>query len=173
MPTFDLNNIADYVSHNSEELLAKASLDGTTMREVTIQTGVKFKDALSIIDVEAGLQADTCGFSASGSTDLSERIITVGAIKSNLAWCSKELNKKWMNYKLTTRAGADVLPFEQNLIDNAVKSIAHKNEKGLWQGDTASTNAELKLYDGLLKYIKAESTAVVLAKAFATMQLLW
>ena len=52
------------------------------------------------------------------------------------------------------------MPFEQDFVEGVLKSANAKLEKGLWQGDTTSLNADLNKFDGLLKILAAEASVI-------------
>ena len=162
-----LTGIAEHVAHNNEELIAKSLLENKTLSEVSLQTGVKYKDAITILDTDIKLQSGaSCGFSASGDSKLSERIIEVAPVKVNMSWCDKDLNKIWANYKTVTRATAEELPFAEYFIADVVKNVKKANEIAYWKGDTTSTDTNLKQFDGFGKRVEREGTAVTNTKVF-------
>ena len=106
------------------------------------------------MDTDAIFQSGgSCGFTASGSTTFTQRTVTVGKIKVNEALCPKDLEAKYLQKALPTGSMYDSIPFEQEFADKKAKTIAAQLETALWQGDTASGNAQLARFDGLLKLI--------------------
>lgn len=164
--TIETGNIGEYVSHNDEQLITEAFLTSDIMEDVDMVTGVKYKEAVTILDLTPQATLSSCGFSKKGKTNLSERIIEVSEIDINMGWCSKDLNKIWMQKKTNTRAGADVLPFAEEFIAEILKKNRMAEDIRRFQGDKASDNELINLYDGWLKFIKAESVQVSMAKAF-------
>jgi hypothetical protein len=82
------------------------------------------------------------------------------------SFCPSTLEAKWTTHELI--AGAkneqEVLPFEQVIAEDYVKTIAAIIEKAAWQGDTGSGDANLNKGDGLIKIIDA-ATNEILANA--------
>lgn len=163
---FEVKDFVDYVAHNQDELIAKVTLEPQTVAEVSNIAGVKYKEGLTFVDVDPTIQdGSECGYSEGGNTTLTERILEVAPLKVNMGWCIKKLRKSWMNDKLTTRAGAEALPFEAKIVGEVIKNTKLKNEKLIWQSDKALTG-DMAHFDGLLKHIKDGGAEVQLSKAF-------
>lgn len=154
---FVVTSLPDYVNQNSKELISKSVFGAPSVRHLNLMTGVKYKDAINLINTEAGLQERTCGWDASGDVTLSQAIMEVGAYKVNMSLCEEDLRKKWMNSEVMTAAGAEVLPFEERITGEIVASIANQVEKLIWQADKSAQTPDL--FNGLLTQIKASSAA--------------
>lgn len=154
---FVVNSLPDYVNQNSKELISKSVFGAPSVRHLNLMTGVKYKDAINIVNTEAGLQARSCGWNASGDVTFSQAIMEVGAYKVNMSLCEEDLRKKWMNSEVMTAAGAEVLPFEERITGEIVASITNQVEKLIWQADKSKQTPDL--FNGLLTQIKASSAA--------------
>lgn len=154
---FVVSSLPDYVNQNSKELISKTVFGAPSVRHLNLMTGVKYKDAINIVNTDAGLQERSCGWAASGDVTFSQAIMEVGAYKVNMSLCEEDLRKKWMNSEVMTAAGAEVLPFEEKIADEIVASITNKVEKLIWQANKSGTPADL--FNGLLTQIKASSKA--------------
>lgn len=153
-----------YVEENKTMLLKKVVLQGDTASLVRKQLGVKTKERIHLFDYEATLQnGSTCGFSADGSTKITEREIVTALFKVNDEWCDKDLLGKYAEYLVRIGANDNALPFEADIMEGVVKSIGKQMEKMIWQGDTAST-AVTYLIDGFLTQAeKADSASTITA----------
>lgn len=154
---FVVSSLPDYVNQNSKELISKSVFGAPSVRHLNLMTGVKYKDAINIVNTSAGLQARTCGWNASGDVTFSQAIMEVGAYKVNMSLCEEDLRKKWMNGEVMTAAGAEVLPFEERITGEITASIASQVEKLIWQANKSKQTPDL--FNGLLTQIKAASTA--------------
>lgn len=151
---FDVSGLSDYVKQNMDELVGAVVLNARTMEVVGMQPGIKGSATLDRMETDAQLQSDAaCGFNSLGTTVFTQRIITVAPIKVQEDLCIKTLNKKWIAYKLAAGSKDDAIPFEEFYTSQKTKKINHANDIALWQGDTASGNAQLNKYDGFLKII--------------------
>ena len=127
----------------------------------TLETDVKDSKALTLLatDVAFG-DGGSCGWDDTGSQTLSQRIIKVGKLKVNMSFCEREMLSKWMGSELRVAADAESLPFEETFTSELINSINEAVETAIYQGDTASSNANLKHFDGLLKILGAEAGVV-------------
>lgn len=76
-----------------------------------------------------------------------------------MSFCDKKLLNTWANYEVRVAAGQKTLPFEQDFMDGVGRDIAAKLEVALWQGDTASDNANLNKFDGIIKIANGATLA--------------
>ena len=158
---FVVSSLPDYVNQNSKELISKSVFSAPSVRHLNLMTGVKFKEAIQLLNTEAGLQERTCGWNTSGDVTFSQAIMEVGAYKVNMSLCEEALRKKWMSSEVMTAAGAEVLPFEEKIADEIVASVANQIEKKIWQADKSAGTPDL--FNGLLTQIKAAPAATDVA----------
>ena len=159
---FDVSALAAYTEQNEALLVTDSVLGAKTASLIksagNVMVGVKSAETINIMDTDAIFQAGgSCGFTASGSTTFTQRTVTVGKIKVNEALCPKDLEAKYLQKALPTGSIYDSIPFEQEFATKKAKTIAAQLETSLWQGDTASGNANLNKFDGLVKLIGAAS----------------
>jgi hypothetical protein len=156
---FSVGTLANYTDEQRFPLIRKAVLSAKTASLLTLQAGVKSAAAINILESDAVFQADGCGFNASGTTALTQRVITVGAIKVQEALCPKTLEAKYIQTQLAPGSMYDSIPFEQIYAEEKASQIAKAVEVALWQGDLASGTANLNKFDGLLKVIDGSYSA--------------
>jgi hypothetical protein len=156
---FSVGTLANYTDEQRFPLIRKAVLSAKTASLLTLQAGVKSSAAINILESDAVFQADGCGFNASGTTALTQRVITAGAIKVQEALCPKTLEAKYIQTQLAPGSMYDSIPFEQLYAEEKASQIAKSLEIALWQGDLASGSANLNKFDGLLKVIDASYSA--------------
>lgn len=166
---YDVSALADYTEQNEALLVTSSVLNAKTqlliMAKGTVMTGVKSAETINILDTDAQFQTGgTCGWNAAGTTTFTQRVVTVGKIKINEAICVKSLETKYTQKALAIGSHYEKMPFEKEYTDKKTARIAAQNEIGLWQGDTASGNANLNKYDGLIKLVTAASGSVVHAQ---------
>lgn len=140
---YNVSGLTDYVATNKEVLVRDAVLGGNikgeTLSMLRKQLGVKTSERLNYLDVNPVLQdGSTCGFSAQGSTVLTDREVDTAMIKYNDQWCWKDLLGKFAEYKVRINANEDSLPFESEITDQIVKGINKQVETLIWQGDTGN-----------------------------------
>jgi hypothetical protein len=156
---FSVGTLANYTDEQRFPLIRKAVLSAKTASLLTLQAGVKSSAAINILESDAVFQADGCGFNASGTTALTQRVITAGAIKVQEALCPKTLEAKYIQTQLAPGSMYDSIPFEQLYAEEKAAQIAKAVEVALWQGDLTSGTANLNKFDGLLKVIDGSYSA--------------
>lgn len=162
---FDVSALAAYTKDNENSLIV-ASLFGARTQDLIQKEGnvmpeVKTAEQINILETDAIFQnGGVCGFTSSGTTVFSRRAVTVGNIRVNESLCPKALQTKYL--QLTMKAGSrpQDIPFEKVYTDRKAQKIALQLENAIWQGDTASGNANLNKFDGLKKLIDASGVAV-------------
>jgi hypothetical protein len=136
-----------------------AILSGDTLAKgyVTLKEGVKFKAVLKKLSNAASLvQAASCDFSQQGSLTLTESVLTVSDLMTNLELCKKEFAHDWEAAQTGRGFINDVVPanFQDFLIGYAAAKVGETIEFTIWQGDTAGTYSS---FDGLEKKINANA----------------
>lgn len=158
---FVVTDLPDFAQVNKEEIIRKIVLEGSSIARMTKQTGVKKDAAINYLDVNPEFQdGAACGFTAKGDTDLTQRVINTGAIKVNLEWCPATLLGKYAEYLVEVSAKEQSLPFEEYILEVASNRINEKLEKAIYFGDTASSDEDLKRFDGLVKIAKADDGTI-------------
>ena len=157
---FNVTALANYTKANETQLLTKALFGAKSISLFTPQIGVKSTQQVNTMDTDAVFQADSCGWSASGTTTFSGRTLTVAAIKVQEALCPKDLNTKYLQLTLPRGSKDDSIPFEQKYAEYKSGLIAEQLETSVWQGNTASANPALNRFDGLIKIIDAASGVI-------------
>lgn len=164
--SFDVSTLANYTKENEQLLVTSSIFDAKTQEKIQAQgnvmTGVKSSEQINRIDTDAVFQAGgTCGFNASGTTAITQRAVTVGKIKVNEALCPKALESKYTQKALQIGSKYEKIPFEQEYSEKKAARIAAQIETALWQGDTASGDANLNKFDGLIKLIDAATNEIL------------
>lgn len=162
MAGFVVSGLSAYVQENRDNILRKVILEGDTIGRMAKQLGVKTKERLHYFDLDPVLQdGKGCGFSAQGSTKITQKDIETAAFKVNDQWCNDDLLGKYAEYMV--RYGADAnaenLAFEQLIADELVKNINKEMERQVWQGNTGDTGAT-DLIQGLITLADADSNTI-------------
>lgn len=165
-----VSTLTDYVIENENQLLAKSLFGAKTSdlirTEGTVMTGVKFAQKINLIDTDAIFQSGTgCTRTSSGTTNITQRTVTIGDIAVVEDVCVKTLNTKYTSKALAAGSETNKLPFEQEYTDLKAATIAKQLEVAIWQGDTSHGNANLSKFDGLIKLIDAASDEVLANQA--------
>ncbi len=160
----DITGLTAYVHENTDLLIIKSVFGGKTAdlirEEGTTLLGVKTSERIHMMDTDAIFQSGVgCTRVSSGTTSITQRVVTVGDIAVVEDICVNTLNT---TYAARSLRGSDAnkIPFEQEYSDLKASTIAKQLEIAIWQGDTTSGNANLSKFDGLIKLIDAAATAV-------------
>lgn len=166
---YTVSGLTTYVDTNKDVLIKSIVLGskyGDTIANLRKQLGVKTKERLNYLDVTPVLQSGQgCGFSASGSTVLSERDIETAEFKVNDSWCPDDLLAKFAEYLVKFGANAnaeDGMPFEREILSEIEKGIAKQMEKQVWQGNKSGTD----LIDGFLTQALGADSASTVAVSY-------
>jgi hypothetical protein len=115
---FNVTGLTNYTNEQSTELVIKSLFGSKTAAVLQaagqVQVGVKSAEALNILSSDVFFQADGCGYTASGNTTFSQRVITVGKIKVEETLCPKTLEAKWMQTQIAPGSPESV-PFEEQI----------------------------------------------------------
>lgn len=154
---FNVTGLTAYVDENRGELLSAAVSGAKSSQVLSIQTGFKGSGAINILDTDVIFQADAAGRTPSGTTTLSQRILTVGAIKVEEDLDVKALNNFYIQHEIKAGSMDDEIPAEQAWAELKAAKIASALETAIWQSAIGGAGgANLDKFDGFLKIIDAE-----------------
>ena len=173
--SFSVGTLGNYTRENEQQLVTSLVFAPKTAEMITsggnLQTGIKSTEKINILETDAIFQTGgSCGFNASGATTFTQRTITVGKIKVHEALCPKDLETKYTQKLLqagTAGLQYDTLTFAADYTGKKIGKIGEQLETAIWKGDTSSGDVNLNKFDGFLKLIVADTTAIVNANATA------
>lgn len=152
--SLSISTLTNYTEENKQALITKALFASKTISMMTPMTGIKSAETINILDTDAVFQAGgTCGFSASGTTAITQRTVTVGKVKVQEALCPKTLETKYTQLMLQAGSQYEKIPFEKLYAEYKADQISKAMETAIWQGDTTSGTNNLSYFDGLIKNI--------------------
>lgn len=159
-----VSSLPQYVEEKRLPLIAEAVLGAKSAKLFNLQTDIKHSAALNLLTTDVAFgDGSTCGWDDAGTQSLTQRILTVGNIKVNMSFCDRDMLAKWMGYEVKVAAGSETLPFEEEFTNEVIKSIQEAVETAIYQGDTASSNVNLKAFDGLIKILTGEDGTIDVA----------
>jgi len=159
--SFNVAGLSAYIENADFPLIAAVQVSSDTAALATKQLGIKGSSKMHYLTSDVVFQdGANCTRSASGTTTLTDRTITVGdvAIYENL--CAKDLVGKYAQiYMAQGAAGDKVLPAEVDaaFMQQKMEGIKKQLEVSDWAGDTGSGTNNLSYYDGWVKQIDAGS----------------
>ena len=157
----DLSNLTAYVQEQREPLIHEASLKAKTAQMLSWQSDIKTSAKLNLLNTTVAFQdGTTCGWSDSGSSELSQRELETGVIKINMGFCEREMIKYWMQYKVRANVNPGALPFEKDFVNGVVAKIDEAVEKAIWQGNKSGSDPNLNKFNGFLTILGSEASVV-------------
>lgn len=158
----NVSGLSAYVDENKMPLIKKAILGGRTLQFVTVQPDIKSSASINIIDSTLVAQAGGCGWSASGTTALTQRELSVCPIKVNEPLCIETLEAYYTQKMVTAGSYGESAPeFEAIYADEKAVKIQALIEDLIWKGNTSTGTGNLALCDGYLRLFDTLSASTV------------
>jgi len=157
--SLNLAGLSAYTNEMAMDLIKEAVLKGRTVDLATVQGGVKSAATINRLSTVLNAQAGACGWSATGSTILDQRTITVCDIKINEAICLNDLEAYYTQVMMNPGSYNTEIPFEQLFAENKKDQIMALVEDLIWKGDTVGGTGNLALCDGFKVLFDAGITA--------------
>lgn len=154
---YDLSSLTQYTEEQVLPLVTRSVYAARTAQLVRVQTGIKYKEVINIMDNQLVIQTgSTCGFNPTGDTIFSQREIEVASLKVDQSWCVQELESYWMSTQLTPGSLYNGIPFEQAFSEFQADLIGERNETFLWQASTGAGDP----YNGFIAIIDGAGSAI-------------
>ena len=133
---YSFNFDSTYVEQNKEIILKDivfGAVHGLTIPVMAKQLGVKGSMAIHPTTINPSLRtAEGCSFDPDGGLVISQRVIDTEVKKVNMEFCPDDLLNKFAEYKVRVGADEGALPFEGEIIEGVVKSVAKQVEADVW-----------------------------------------
>jgi hypothetical protein len=157
---FDLGSLSPYTEEPAR-VIYKMIAKGNTSKYMQIQPRIKSAETINIFATEGYWQSgSSCGFSASGDTVATQRIITVAPIKINLKWCMKDLEAYYTQKGLPKGSSYTELAFREDILAEIAQKINYRTDRAIWRGDTTSGDPYINKFDGLIEIINDASNEI-------------
>jgi len=148
----------NYVDEIKNDYIIKTITEGTTASLMTKNTGIKSAETINIIATRGVWQGKTaCNPTASGTTTLTQRTLTVGGVSVILEWCEETLETYSTQTRMKQGSTYTDLTFRKQILDDVKQNILADKEVAIWQGDLTAGSAYLNKFDGLITIIGAAS----------------
>lgn len=150
---FVVSGLTDYTKEVKTDLLVKSMFSGKTASLLQgagqVVPGIKSAEILPLLDSDVYFQTDACGYTASGTTTISKRTITVGKIKVEETLCPKTLETKYTQIGLAAGAPVDLGVFQDQIGAEKAAKIAESLETAIWQASLSGAGNN-RFFDGFL-----------------------
>lgn len=165
MGVIDVSALTKFTDELGIELIKKSVLAGRTVQTgVTLQTDVKYKSALNLLDSTLNAQATDCGISATGSVTLSQRDLEVCPITVFEDVCLNKLEEYWAGKLMQAGSYNEDIPFEELYSNDKVDKIQALIEDLFWKGSKSNDvtgngapSGNLALCNGVLDVLQFQS----------------
>jgi hypothetical protein len=166
---FLVTGIPAYVEQNEQQLVTASLFEARTQQlilaEGNVMTGVKSSETINRMETDVFFQDDSsCGFAASGTTEFTQRTLTVGKIKTQEIICPKDLEGKYLQKALPAGSSYDTMVFAQEYTARKAGLIAEALETAIWTATGTGyggTNGLLNKFKGV-KQLVADAGGTVI-----------
>jgi hypothetical protein len=168
--SYNLSGLSPWIDENASDMLIKSILGEVLPRYATIRPNIKGTQQVGFLTNDIYLQDGSCGFDASGQTNINQVTIATCNKKINQTVCAYDLYDYFLSQRLSNSNFQETVPFEELLITDISNRIADKIEKQLWRNTTATgaTEYDNQCFDGALALITSGNGAVQLTYTAAT-----
>lgn len=165
MGVIDVSALTKYTDELGIELIKKSVLSGRTLQTgVTLQSDVKYKSSLNLLDSTLNAQATDCGISATGSVTLSQRDIEVCGLTVFENVCLNDLEQYWTAKMMQAGSYNENIPFEQLYTQDKIDKIDGLIEDVFWKGSKSNDvtgngapSGNLALCNGVLDVLQFQA----------------
>lgn len=165
---FLVTGLTAYTEQNEQQLVTASLFEARTQQLIlsqgNVMTGIKSSETVNRMDTDVFFQDDSsCGFNASGTTEFTQRTLTVGKIKTQETLCPKDLEANYLQKALPAGSNYDSFVFAQEYTARKAGKIAEALEVAIWQATGSGyggTNGLLNKFKGI-KQLVADATSTV------------
>jgi hypothetical protein len=167
---YNLSGLDVWIDQNATDMLIKSILGEVLPRYATIRPNIKGTQQVGFLTNDIYLQDGSCGFNASGQTNIDQVTIQTCNKKLNQSLCAYDLYDYFLSQRLSNSNFQESVPFEELVITDISNRIADTVEKQLWRNTTATGATEYnnQCFDGALALITSGNGATNVAYTAAT-----
>jgi hypothetical protein len=166
---FLVTGLTAYTEQNEQQLVTASLFEARTQQlilsEGNVMTGVKSSQTVNRMDTDVFFQDDSsCGFAASGTTEFTQRTLTVGKVKTQEILCPKDLEAYYLQKALPAGSSYDSMIFAQEYTGRKAGKIAEAIEVALWTATGSGyggTNGLLNKFKGIKQLVSDAGATVV------------
>jgi len=153
--SLNVAGLTAYVDEQRMALIKKMVLGGRSIQYLTVQPDIKSSATINLLSSTLVAQAGGCGFTNSGTTNLTQSPIVVCSLKTQESICLDTLQLYYTQTLMNQGSYNTEIPFEQLYAEEKVSQISALIDDLIWKGDTTTTG-NTSLCDGFIKL--AETT---------------
>ena len=165
---FLVTGLTAYTEQNEQQLVTASLFEARTQQlilsEGNVMTGVKSSQTVNRMDTDVFFQDDSsCGFLSSGTTEFSQRTLTVGKVKVQETLCPKDLESVYLQKALPAGGNYDTIAFATEYTARKAGKIAEALETAIWTATGSGyggTNGLLNKFKGIRQHIADAGTSI-------------
>ena len=165
---FLVTGLTAYTEQNEQQLVTASLFEARTQQlilsEGNVMTGVKSSQTVNRMDTDVFFQDDSsCGFLSSGTTEFSQRSLTVGKVRVQETLCPKDLESVYLQKSLPAGGNYDTIAFANEYTARKAGKIAEALETAIWTATGSGyggTNGLLNKFNGIRQHIADAGTSV-------------
>jgi len=165
---FLVTGLTAYTEQNEQQLVTASLFEARTQQlilsEGNVMTGVKSSQTVNRMDTDVFFQDDSsCGFLSSGTTEFSQRSLTVGKVRVQETLCPKDLESVYLQKSLPAGGNYDTIAFANEYTARKAGKIAEALETAIWTATGSGyggTNGLLNKFKGIRQHIADAGTSV-------------
>jgi hypothetical protein len=165
---FLVTGLTAYTEQNEQQLVTASLFEARTQQlilsEGNVLTGVKSSQTVNRMDTDVFFQDDSsCGFLSSGTTEFTQRTLTVGKIKVQETLCPKDLETVYLQKALPAGSNYDSIAFAAEYTGRKAGKIAEALETAIWTATGSGfggSNGLLNKFKGIRQHIADAGTSV-------------
>ena len=165
---FLVTGLTAYTEQNEQQLVSASLFEARTQQlilsEGNVMTGVKSSQTVNRMDTDVFFQDDSsCGFLSSGTTEFSQRTLTVGKVKVQETLCPKDLESVYLQKALPAGGNYDTIAFATEYTARKAGKIAEALETAIWTATGSGyggTNGLLNKFKGIRQHIADAGTSI-------------
>jgi hypothetical protein len=166
---FLVTGLTAYTEQNEQQLVTASLFEARTQQlilsEGNVMTGVKSSQTVNRMDTDVFFQDDSsCGFAASGTTEFTQRTLTVGKVKTQEVLCPKDLEAYYLQKALPAGSNYDSMIFASEYTARKAGKIAEALEVAIWTATGSGfggTNGLLNKFKGVRQLVADAGGSVV------------
>ena len=149
--SLNVAGLTAYVDETRMALIKKMILGGRSTQFLTIQPDIKSTASVNLLSSTLVAQGGGCGFSNSGTTNLTQNDLEVCPLKVNESICLDTLEQYYTQTLMQPGSYNTQIPFEQLYVEEKTEQISALIDDLVWRGNTATGVGNLGLCDGFIR----------------------
>jgi hypothetical protein len=162
--SYVVSTITGFTDEVGGQLIAKSLIGATTPKYVNVRLGIKGTQALNLLNSSPSFQPGGCGWTASGTTVVTQRNISTCPEKLNESLCPNDLYPTYQSMFLQAGQTEEEVPFIDMIADLKVKQIQKRIEDKLWKATVAGGDC----FNGFASLLSTGQTGVGVVVSGAT-----